>query len=219
MANIMEHVLINKLGDDLDSAITFVGGDTSNVSNIMQYPQIIRNQLGCGTQLGKELILEGDSCIIEADEQGRDYYNTEYAVGEKTGLNPGTLYLRICTAVKGIEPVYIDLTRVSGGGSSIDIDQIVNKVLAKIDLSDIVESNQLTNKITAIVDAELSEVYSKINEKAPKDEFDELVINVNELDSKINEKPSLGDVNDAIEEAMSKISGSDDGIDINELDW
>ena len=45
MASLTEHVMINKLGDDLDEAITFVGGDTSSVTNIMQYPQIIKDQL------------------------------------------------------------------------------------------------------------------------------------------------------------------------------
>lgn len=45
MASLLEHVMINKLGDDLDAAITAVGGDTSNVDHIMDYPEIIRNQL------------------------------------------------------------------------------------------------------------------------------------------------------------------------------
>ena len=58
MASLTEHVMINKLGDDLDEAITFVGGDTSNVSHIMQYPQIIREQLSANNIHGDELILE-----------------------------------------------------------------------------------------------------------------------------------------------------------------
>lgn len=113
MASLTEHVMINKLGDDLDEAITFVGGDTSKVDNIMKYPQIIKEQLSAGgIKLDKSIILEGDSCVIIADEGGRDVYNTEYAVGEKTGLNPGAYYIRICTAVEDIEPVYIDLTPI-----------------------------------------------------------------------------------------------------------
>jgi hypothetical protein len=45
MASLLEHVMINKLGDDLDAAITAVGGDTSSVDHIMDYPEIIKNQL------------------------------------------------------------------------------------------------------------------------------------------------------------------------------
>lgn len=45
MASLLEHVMINKLGDDLNAAILAVGGDTSSVDHIMDYPEIIRNQL------------------------------------------------------------------------------------------------------------------------------------------------------------------------------
>jgi hypothetical protein len=112
MASLTEHVMINKLGDDLDEAITFAGGDTSAVSHINQYPQVIREQLRAGGILENEILLEGDSCIIRSDENGWDVYNTKYASGKKTGLNPGTLYIRICTAVSGVEPVYIDATPI-----------------------------------------------------------------------------------------------------------
>ena len=81
MAGLVEHVMINKLNDDLDSAITFAGGDTSGVTNIMQYPQIIREQLGSGNiPTSKSIILEGDSCIITSSPEGWDEYNTDYVL-------------------------------------------------------------------------------------------------------------------------------------------
>lgn len=163
MADLLEHVMINKLGDDLDEAITYVGGDTSRVSHISQYPSIIKEQLSAnGVKLDKEIILEGDSCVIIADESGRDEYNTEYAVGVKTGLNPGAYYVRICTAVKDIEPIYIDLTPVTDliitGG--IDLDAIVQQVInsptmestyvSKADLDDLILDEEQLDKILTI---------------------------------------------------------------------
>ena len=143
MASLTEHVMINKLGDDLDSAITFVGGDTTDVDNIMQYPAIIREQLSAsGINFNKSIILEGDSAVIIADSEGRDSYNTEYAVGEKTGLNPGAYYIRICTAVKDIEPVYIDLTPVIdlvSNGESVDIDTIVDRVIKSPEIVKVIQ--------------------------------------------------------------------------------
>lgn len=150
MASLTEHVMINKLGDDLDSAITFVGGDTTGVDNIMQYPAIIREQLSAsGINFNKSIILEGDSAVIIADSEGRDSYNTEYAVGEKTGLNPGAYYIRICTAVKDIEPVYIDLTPVIdlvSNGESVDIDTIVDRVIKSPEIIKVIQ-NEINNQI------------------------------------------------------------------------
>lgn len=150
MASLTEHVMINKLGDDLDSAITFVGGDTTGVDNIMQYPAIIREQLSAsGINFNKSIILEGDSAVIIADSEGRDSYNTEYAVGEKTGLNPGAYYIRICTAVKDIEPVYIDLTPVIdlvSNGESVDINTIVDRVINSPEIVKVIQ-NEINNQI------------------------------------------------------------------------
>ena len=149
MADLIEHVMINKLGDDLDDAITTVGGDTSGVSHIMQYPSIIREQLSAqGITNIDKFLLEGDSCIIKADENGYDEYNTDYSQGTKTGLNPNTLYIRICTAIKDIEPVYIDLTPVTqligegGEGGNIDIDEIINNVINSTQMQNNYVSNQ-----------------------------------------------------------------------------
>jgi len=137
MANLVEHVMINKLGDELDDAITFAGGDTSNVDNIMQYPIIIRDQLG--KSYNKNILIEGDSCIIIADKEGRDEYNTEYATGIKTGLNPEAYYIRICTAVKDIEPLYIDLTPITdliSEGGLINIEEIVSRIINSSEMQD-----------------------------------------------------------------------------------
>ena len=159
MASLIEHAMINKLGDDLDSAITFAGGDTSSVTNIMQYPEIIRQQLSSGgVNLNSSIILEGDSCVIKSDEDGRDPYNTEYASGIKSGLNPETYYVRICTAVKDIEPVYIDMTPITnliGTGElpgDIDMDAIVEAVLREI-TADNFASREDLEKVSKSVDA------------------------------------------------------------------
>ena len=171
MADLLEHVMINKLGDDLDEAITYVGGDTTSVRHISQYPDIIREQLSAnGITLDKSIILEGDSCVIIADETGRDEYNTEYAVGVKTGLNPGAYYIRICTAVKDIEPVYIDLTPVTeliGGGipGDLDIDKIVNMVINSPTMQNNYVSNQeFTNLETTVNEfqTDITEVHNNV---------------------------------------------------------
>lgn len=177
MASLTEHVMINKLGDDLDEAITFVGGDTSNVSHIMQYPQIIREQLSAGKiDLNKSIILEGDSCIIIADSEGRDQYNTEYAIGEKSGLNPGAYYIRICTAVKDIEPVYIDLTQIIGSNdpSDIDVQELINRVVdVEKDITDIETSvSNITERVNILEKTEsdnLDEIVNKVSDRITDD--------------------------------------------------
>lgn len=45
MASLLEHVMINNLSDELNEAITSVGGDTSSASGPRDYPDIIRDQL------------------------------------------------------------------------------------------------------------------------------------------------------------------------------
>lgn len=45
MGSLVEHALINKLDNDLNNAIKFVGGDTSKVTHISQYPDVITGQL------------------------------------------------------------------------------------------------------------------------------------------------------------------------------
>ena len=158
MASLTEHVMINKLGDDLDDAITFVGGDTSNVSHIMQYPRIIREQLSANNIHGDELILEDDTCIIIATNDGRDEYNTRYASGVKSGLIPNSYYLRICTAVQDIEPIYVDLSPIMDQISSEDdIQTIFNKLESIENRIEILEQsekddiNEIASKVTDIV--------------------------------------------------------------------
>lgn len=114
MASLTEHVMINKLINSVSNAIVEVGGDISEVSQPIHYADVIREQLiSSESTLNKEIILDGYSCIIESNDKGEDYYNTEYYVGCKTGLKPETLYLRICPAVVNGTPIYIDLTRIT----------------------------------------------------------------------------------------------------------
>lgn len=196
MASLTEHVMINKLGDDLDSAITFVGGDTTGVDNIMQYPAIIREQLSAsGINFNKSIILEGDSAVIIADSEGRDSYNTEYAVGEKTGLNPGAYYIRICTAVKDIEPVYIDLTPVIdlvSNGEPVDIDTIVDRVI---------KSPEIVKVIQDEINKQIYDLEKRISmlEKRPEGVTEDRVLEI--VDNSL--------------EGYAKKSDLDDKLDIN----
>lgn len=188
MASLTEHVMINKLGDDLDSAINFVGGDTSCVTNIMQYPTVIREQLSANNiDLTSGIILEGDSCIIKSDDNGWDVYNTEYASGKKTGLNPNTLYIRICTAVRDIEPIYIDLTPVMSeiGEADIDIDAIIREVLNTSEIRDINDNiNTLNDRVEVL-------------EQAGEEDLDyivEQVVNSTEIKSTYIARAELDDI-------------------------
>lgn len=113
MASLTEHVMINKLINGVSKSIKMVGGDVSNVSYPSDYATVIKDQLvRSNSTLSKEIILDGYSCIIESDEEGCDYYNTDYYAGVKQGLKPKTLYLRICPAVIDGSPIYIDLSRI-----------------------------------------------------------------------------------------------------------
>ena len=241
MASLTEHVMINKLGDDLDNAITFVGGDTSSISNIMEYPQIIREQLSAGGSVNlTELILEGDSAIIIADETGRDEYNTKYATGIKTGLNPGAYYIRICTAIKNIEPVYIDLTPVTdliqGGGESMDINTIINKVIEspeiKVAINKEVQSqvnSLLINYVTKddLKDLELGVSENRVNEIINQ-KFSEVNIDISTIENITNDifdinqtlknKVNQSQVEQIVIETMAS-NANNEGIDIEELNW
>lgn len=54
MASLLEHVMLNKLSEEINDAINDVGGDTSNISGPMDYPDIIRDQLSAkgATEVG-----------------------------------------------------------------------------------------------------------------------------------------------------------------------
>lgn len=226
MGNLTEHVMLNKWDNDINDAIVAVGGDTSGSSGLPDYASIIRNQLVAKgisptPEAGKELILEGDSCIIEADENGRDHFNTEYAVGIKTGLIPGTLYLRLCTAVKDIEPVYIDLTRVSGG-EIMDIDVIINELLNSQSFINAVKDEtvqEVTQEVT-VLQENIEVVQNQILEiqDAKVDntiyEQDQITLNT-KIESKVDEEEVKIIVNNIIEEN----AGDNDGINVEELNW
>lgn len=66
MASLLEHVMINKLSDELNEAITSVGGDTSSASGPKDYPGIIRDQLtlkGGTSEVG--VLKEGDGITVK----------------------------------------------------------------------------------------------------------------------------------------------------------
>ena len=53
MANLTEHVIINKWDDDINSSIVQVGGDTSNSAGLPDYADIIKSQLVSNEAVGK----------------------------------------------------------------------------------------------------------------------------------------------------------------------
>lgn len=53
MASLTEHVLLNKWDDDINEAITAVGGDTSKSSGLPDYSKIIRTQLAANNIIGE----------------------------------------------------------------------------------------------------------------------------------------------------------------------
>lgn len=53
MANLTEHMMINKWDDDINSAITHVGGDTYGSEGLPDYADIIRSQLVSNDAVGK----------------------------------------------------------------------------------------------------------------------------------------------------------------------
>lgn len=79
MANLLEHVMINKLGDDLGEAITEVGGDVSGIDNIMDYPEYIKNNLTAGIPGESVLLREGDGIIIKKNSNGYEIGATSEA--------------------------------------------------------------------------------------------------------------------------------------------
>lgn len=129
MASLTEHVMINRFSDDLDDAIRSVGGNTESVVNITQYPDIIRQQLHAYLPIEiDKYILEDVTCVIHTNENGEDTYDTEYASGVMTGLSPDTLYIRICTTIKDLEPIYIDMTPVLAEATAGDINAVIVEI-------------------------------------------------------------------------------------------
>lgn len=135
MASLTEHVLINKLSDDLADAIKSVGGSIPQSSNMLHYPEIIEEQLKASNiSLGDEVIVEGCSLVIESDDKGQDIYENNYSSGVKDGLKPNTLYLRLCLAVEDSVPVYIELTKIIEESNNIEnfIERLTEEDINKI---------------------------------------------------------------------------------------
>lgn len=53
MASLTEHVMINKLDDDINNAIVSVGGNTEGSSGLLDYPDIIKSQLTSNKAIGE----------------------------------------------------------------------------------------------------------------------------------------------------------------------
>lgn len=53
MANLVEHMIINKWDDDINNAITHVGGDTQGSAGLPDYANIIKSQLTSNNAIGE----------------------------------------------------------------------------------------------------------------------------------------------------------------------
>lgn len=71
MANLTEHVMINKWDDDINSAIVEVGGDTSRSEGLPDYPDIIKTQLISNEAVGKGIYQ--DFLYVDEDKQTSIY--------------------------------------------------------------------------------------------------------------------------------------------------
>ena len=71
MANLTEHVMINKWDDDINSAIVEVGGDTSRSEGLPDYPDIIKTQLISNEAVGKGIYQ--DFLYVDEDKQKSIY--------------------------------------------------------------------------------------------------------------------------------------------------
>lgn len=71
MGNLTEHVMINKWDDDINSAITFVGGNTYGSEGLPDYADIIRTQLIANSAIGEGIYQ--DFLYINKDNQTSIY--------------------------------------------------------------------------------------------------------------------------------------------------
>ena len=71
MANLTEHVMINKWDDDINRAITKVGGDTYGSEGLPDYAGIIETQLVSNEAVGKGIYQ--DFLYVDEENQTSDY--------------------------------------------------------------------------------------------------------------------------------------------------
>ena len=67
MANLMEHMMINKWDEEIGSAITHVGGDTYSSEGLPDYAEIIRTQLVANDAVGRGIYQ--DFLYVDQDNQ------------------------------------------------------------------------------------------------------------------------------------------------------
>lgn len=90
MSNLVNHVLMNKLDDELNEAIKEVGGDTSGATGPWDYPAIIKEQLGAKGSCGGEISIDlkaGPGIIIKEIE-GQKFICGTSGVLTTGALNP-----------------------------------------------------------------------------------------------------------------------------------
>lgn len=83
MSNLVDHVLMNKLDDELNKAINDVGGDTSSARGPWDYPQIIKEQLG--SKNAAVDLVAGPGIVI------REHKGKKFICGTSGALTTGAL--------------------------------------------------------------------------------------------------------------------------------
>lgn len=95
MASLTEHVIINKLNDDINNAIKIIGGDVSNARGLQDYPDIIISQLISKDLAGllyfkgvfeglEEIVDPKNGDIVIVGEKEYVYYNEWLELGDTT---------------------------------------------------------------------------------------------------------------------------------------
>ena len=85
MSNLVNHVLMNKLDDELNKAINEVGGDTSGAKGPWDYPAIIKEQLGAK---GMSVDLKAGPGIVIRDFHGQKFICSTSGALTTGALNP-----------------------------------------------------------------------------------------------------------------------------------
>ena len=91
MSNLVNHVLMNKLDDELNKAINEVGGDTSGATGPWDYPAIIKEQLeakGSGGAGEISMDLKAGPGIIIKEFQGQKFICSTSGALTTGALNP-----------------------------------------------------------------------------------------------------------------------------------
>lgn len=89
MGNLTEHVMLDKWDNDINSAITEVGGDTSNSEGLPDYANIIKSQLVSNEAIGKGIYQ--DFLFVDPDTGATSNLPWEGEVTESTNATQSSV--------------------------------------------------------------------------------------------------------------------------------